>query len=99
VSASLISTDNQNAQLSGELTHHTGAQLLSQGKRLLDKASGEWVVDLSKVSRSSSVGVALLLAWKRYAMDKKIDFKINNLPDNMLHVMQFSGLEGVFFSQ
>jgi len=24
---------------------------------------------------------------------------IQNLPDNMLHVMQFSGLEGVFFSQ
>lgn len=99
MSAKLISVDKQHARLSGELTHHTGAELLEQGKRLISAAGAQWTVDLSEVTRSSSVGVALLLGWKRHAENQKLVMDIQNLPDNMLHVMQFSGLEGVFFSQ
>lgn len=99
MSAKLISVDKQNARLSGDLTHHTGAELLQQGKRLLNAASQQWTVDLADVTHSSSVGVALLLGWKRHAEQQQLAMNIQNLPENMLHVMQFSGLESVFFSQ
>lgn len=99
MSAKLISVDKQNARLSGELTHHTGAELLEQGKRMINAAGSQWTIDLEEVTHSSSVGVALLIGWKRHAEQQKSIMNIQNLPENMLHVMQFSGLEGVFFSQ
>jgi len=44
MSAKLISVDKQHARLSGELTHHTGAELLEQGKRLISAAGAQWTV-------------------------------------------------------
>ena len=96
MSASLVAVDDQNAQLKGALDHHSGAELLQQGQRLLDKAGSNWHVDLSEVTHSSSVGVALLLGWKRYATKNNTSLVLKSVPENMRHVMEFSGLQGIF---
>ncbi|MFT6113209.1 MAG: phospholipid transport system transporter-binding protein [Oleispira sp.] len=96
VSAELIAIDPQKATLSGRLDRLTGKKLLQQGRRLIAQSASRWQVDLANVHHSSSVGIALLLDWKRYGMDKNVSVEFLNVPQKMQDVIEFSGLKEVF---
>ena len=98
MSAQLVAIDDQQAQLKGSLTHHSGAKLLSTGESMIAKAasSGRWQVDLSGVEHSSSVGAALLLGWRRFAQSKGVQLVVVNTPENLSAVMRLSGVDRLF---
>jgi phospholipid transport system transporter-binding protein len=94
--AELIAIDPQKAQLSGRLDRLTGKALLQQGRRLIAQSGSQWQVDLAAVNHSSSIGIALLLDWQRYGLDKKVTIEFINVPKKMQDVIEFSGLKDVF---
>jgi phospholipid transport system transporter-binding protein len=96
VSTELIAIDSQKATLSGRLDRLTAKKLLQQGRLLIVQAPSKWQVDLSDVHHSSSVGIALLLDWKRYGIDKNVAVEFLNVPQKMQDVIEFSGLKEVF---
>jgi len=94
--AKLIAINPHQAQLSGRLDRLTGKELLEQGRRLIAKSGSQWQVDLAEVNHSSSVGIALLLDWLRYSQRKEVKLELLNVPQKMRHVIEFSGLTGLF---
>ena len=74
--AKITAVTPQQAKLSGRLDRLVGKELLTQGRRLIAASGKQWQVDLAEVNHSSSVGIALLLDWLRYAKRKnvKIEF-------------------------
>jgi phospholipid transport system transporter-binding protein len=94
--AELIATNPKQAKLSGRLDRLTSNKLLQQGRRLITQAGSQWQVDLAEVNHSSSVGIALLLDWQRYGLDKKMTIEFLNVPQKMQDVIEFSGLKEVF---
>jgi anti-anti-sigma factor len=96
VGAELIAIDSQKATLSGRLDRLTAKKLLQQGRRFIAQSASQWQVDLTDVHHSSSVGIALLLDWKRYGIDKNVSVEFLNVPQKMQDVIEFSGLKEVF---
>jgi anti-anti-sigma factor len=96
VSAELIAIDPQKATLSGRLDRLTAKKLLQQGRHLIAQSGSYWQIDLTDVHHSSSVGIALLLDWKRYGMDKNVTVEFHHVPQKMQDVIEFSGLKEVF---
>ena len=50
-------------------------------------------LDLAAVESADSAGVAILLEWKRCAKADAKDFKIVNVPQQMLEIAAMSGVE------
>lgn len=79
--------------LSGELDYRSGPALRAEGGRLIRHAeASELLLDCSEVRRSSSVGLALLLAFMRDARDAGKNLAIRRLPGDMRQIAQVSGL-------
>ena len=96
MNASLVATNPQQDLLSCRLDRLTAKELIKQGRGLIAKSGTHWQVDLADVNHSSSVGIALLLDWKRYALGKNVSLEFLNLPKKMQDVIEFSGLTEVF---
>ena len=94
--ALLVAISPQQAQLSVRLDRLTAKELIHIGRGLIAKSGSQWQVDLANVEHSSSVGIALLLDWKRYALGKNISLEFINIPKKMQDVIEFSGLTEVF---
>lgn len=78
----------------GELSFSTVPDLNQRGYVLI-KQGLDGVFDFAKVTFSDNAGVALLVAWARYAksIDKKISFI--NLPKQLLDLVAASGLREI----
>tara|TARA_R110001583_G_scaffold4439_2_gene25728 strand:+ start:1154 stop:1504 length:351 start_codon:yes stop_codon:yes gene_type:complete len=96
MNATLTAITPQKAKLSGRLDRLTAKVLLQQGRRLIAESGSQWQVDLAEVNHSSSVGIALLLDWQRYSLDKKVTIEFLNVPQKMQDVIEFSGLKDIF---
>lgn len=71
-------------QLAGVLDYSSGPALREQGGRLLAASQASaCVIDCSAVEKSSSVGLALLLALMRDASAAGKTLTISNLPEDM----------------
>lgn len=80
-------------QLVGVLDYSTGPQLREQGARLIASSSAARLsLDCNAVEKSSSVGLALLLAFMRDARKAGRELTISGLPDDMREIAQVSGL-------
>ena len=80
-------------QLSGVLDYSTGPLLREQGARLIAASSAtRLALDCSTVEKSSSVGLALLLAFMRDARKAGRELTISALPDDMREIAKVSGL-------
>ena len=91
--ASLSIGDNGSLMLGGVLDHRCGDFILKRWRELLKKLPlGELVVDCSAVTRSSSVGLALLLTFMRDAHHSGRKICLRNLPDDMKKIAQVSQL-------
>lgn len=71
-------------QLAGVLDYLSGPALREQGGQLIAKSEASaCVIDCSAVKKSSSVGIALLLALMRDATVAGKQLTISNLPEDM----------------
>jgi phospholipid transport system transporter-binding protein len=80
-------------QLAGVLDYSTGPLLREQGARLIAASRmTRLALDCSAVEKSSSVGLALLLAFTRDAHKAGRELSISALPEDMRQIAQVSGL-------
>jgi len=80
-------------QLFGVLDYRSAPGLREQGKRLIEaEAAGKIRLDCSEVTHSSSVGLALLLAFLRDAKKARKTLSIIHLPEEMRQIAQVSGV-------
>ena len=80
-------------RLSGVLNFQTGPQLRKEGQALIKKALAKsLVVDCSGVTKSSSVGLSLLLCFIRDAQALNKPLSIRAMPEDMREIAQVSGL-------
>jgi phospholipid transport system transporter-binding protein len=82
-------------KIDGTLCIQTVAEMEIKGRQMIDAAPQELNVDLSGVSKSDSTGVALLIAWLRYARQNQKRIIFQNLPEKMMDNVRVSGLEAV----
>jgi len=94
--ADLISIDANQATLSGDLSFDSVPPLMLKGRQLMAASGGEWCVDMAQVTRASSVGIALLLDWVRYANQEGIDFRIQAMPELLQPIINISDLDALF---
>ena len=80
-------------QLSGVLDYRSGPGLREQGQALI-KASkaAALVVDCSAVTKSSSIGLSLLLCFMRDAQAAGKPLSIRGMPEDMREIAQVSEL-------
>ncbi|MCY1431528.1 STAS domain protein [compost metagenome] len=75
--------------LSGVLDFRSGPALRKEGQALIEGWSGkDLMVDCSAVGRSSSVGLALLLAFMRDAKAAGKSLKVRALTDDMREIAE-----------
>ena len=79
--------------ISGVLDYRTGPDLRKQGQALIKTSTApELVLDCSAVTKSSSVGLSLLLCFMRDAESAKKPVSIRALPEDMREIAEVSGL-------
>ena len=79
--------------LAGVLDYLSAPALREAGGRLLKASAGEaYVLDCAGVSKSSSVGLSLLLAFMRDAQAAGKALSVRNLPKDMREIATVSGL-------
>ncbi|WP_077045293.1 lipid asymmetry maintenance protein MlaB [Pseudomonas sp. KK4] len=80
-------------RLSGVLDYSTGPALRKQGKALIEASkAAALVVDCSAVTKSSSVGLSLLLCFMRDAQAAGKPLSIRGMPEDMREIAQVSEL-------
>jgi len=79
------------AQLGGELSFATVSQFLLRSDELLDGG----VLDMSKVTRADSAGLALLLELTRRQRKKGSQLKLAGAQEKILRLAEFFGLDEV----
>jgi phospholipid transport system transporter-binding protein len=83
--------------LSGVLDYRTGPALRKHGQALIKgSAAPTLVLDCSGVEKSSSVGLALLLAFMRDAKAAGKVVSVQSLPEDMREIAKVSGLTEIF---
>lgn len=70
--------------------------LLKEGEVLLKTlSSSEWKINLKKVEKSDSSGIALLIAWARLATSAGKEMVVVDMPPFMHSVLNVCGLQGI----
>jgi len=84
-------------KLFGVLDYRTGPGLREQGAQLIKVSDAPTLVlDCSAVEKSSSVGLALLLAFMRDGQAAGKSVSVRALPEDMKEIAQVSGLTELF---
>ncbi|WXL26707.1 STAS domain-containing protein [Ectopseudomonas mendocina] len=87
-------------ELAGVLDYSSGPALRKQGGSLIKAtAASECVIDCTAVSKSSSVGLSLLLAYMRDASAAGKQLTVRGLPKDMREIAGVSGLLDVLPQQ
>ncbi|MBJ9976155.1 STAS domain-containing protein [Pseudomonas sp. S75] len=82
--------------LSGVLDYRSGPALRKQGKALIAASEGpRLVLDCSRVSKSSSVGLSLLLAFIRDGQGGGKVCEVRGMPAGMQEIAQVYDLDAV----
>lgn len=80
-------------KLVGVLDYLSGPQLRKQGAALIRSGNvPDLILDCSGVEKSSSVGLALVLAFMRDAREAGKSIQVRSLPEDMRKIAQVSGL-------
>ncbi len=86
--------------LAGVLDYRTGPALRKQGKALIASSKGAaLVLDCSKVEKSSSVGLSLLLAFMRDAKAAGKAVEVRAMPQGMREIAEVYDLDEVLAGQ
>jgi len=82
--------------LKGQLSFNSVPLLWSQHKDdLFDDTSNSIEIDLSRLKRSDSSGLALLIEWYRNAEQQHKSITYSNLPAQMMDIARVSGLDEI----
>lgn len=80
--------------LSGKLDFSSVEALLPEGCRLI--ATGQVsVFDLREVAQSDSAGLALLLAWWRFALKHAATIRFTHVPETLKALMAVTNIDAV----
>lgn len=83
-------------EVSGPLTFQSVPQCLAESKGWLGDGSGDLRIDLRGVTLADSAGLALLLEWREQAEAAGRRPVFVNLPEQMRHLIEVSGLAAAF---
>lgn len=91
--ASVTAAGGAELMLSGVIDYRTGPALREQGAALIKASNAAGLtLDCSGVQKSSSVGLALILAFMRDAQASGKALTVRALPEDMQEIAQVSGL-------
>lgn len=82
--------------VTGELTFDTVPALSASGAEIFG-AGKNLIIDLQKVGRTDSAGLALLIEWRRQAARRQCQLGFENVPQQLLALASVSGV-GEFLS-
>lgn len=82
--------------VSGVLSFETVPVFLGGETNWLDTGGGPLTVDLKAVSRADSAGLALMLEWLRRTRAAGRELHFVNVPEQVRHLIEVSGLTEVF---
>jgi phospholipid transport system transporter-binding protein len=83
-------------EIAGALTFDTVPTFYQGSDTWLKNTSGELTVDLQRVTRTDSAGVALMLEWLELAKQSGRTIRFTNLSDQIHQIIRVSGLERAF---
>ena len=78
--------------LEGELSFSTVTHLEKEAKKNQSIDPGKWCIDLTKVDRIDSAGLALLLEWYALAKRKNIMYTITSMSNQAKALLMAQGL-------
>ncbi len=79
-------------RVTGDLGFHNAARLWRESQPLFAAGGGPLEVDLSRVGRADSAGLALLVEWMREARRQGREIRFLGMPPQMLAIAGVSGL-------
>ena len=85
----------QQMVLEGVLNQHTVAAMRIRYASLIEGADSEFSMDLSGVTRSTSVGLSLLLCYMRKAKRCNKSLVFVSIPDALFEMARVGGLDNV----
>ena len=83
-------------QVTGPLTFQSVPQCLELSRPLFAGGDTALTLDLHDVTLADSAGLALLLEWREMARAAGRTLMLVNLPEQMQHLIEVSGLSPVF---
>nr|WP_296748056.1 STAS domain-containing protein [Thioalkalivibrio sp.] len=95
VDAALV-LDGSTLKLSGPVTLNTAGPLTVQGRLLLARLPPDATLDLSRVTRVDSAGVAMLVEFWRLRKLKGARLEFVSIPAELQPLLQLYDLEAVF---
>jgi len=90
--ANLEQLDAHQYALSGELTMQTVPVVARDSQSLFNTMSGDIKINLAKVVRADSAGLALLIDWLRTAQRNKFKLEFEHLPEQLMQIAKLSEL-------
>lgn len=82
-------------QLAGELSFATVPQVYLEADTLFGSPEAALVLDLGRVTRTDSAGLALLVEWLRQARRRSKNLHFRAIPDQLLAIATASGVDAV----
>ena len=94
--ATLAEGSSGQLSLKGQLDYRSGKALFEQGKLIIRQSAAKaFTLDCSAVTRTSSVGVALILSLVRDAQQLGKTLQIKNLTKDLEEIANFTGIKDV----
>lgn len=84
-------------ELAGDLTFATVSELFSRSAEVLD-GSERTTLDLARVTRADSAGLALMVEWLRQARRENARIEVVNMPEQMLTIARMTKLDGILLA-
>lgn len=81
--------------LSGELSMQNVPQMSEDTASLINAMSGEVCIDLSRIERADSAGLALLIDWLRIAKRRNFTLRFEQLPEQLLQIATVCELHNI----
>ncbi|BCG63077.1 MAG: phospholipid transport system transporter-binding protein [Methyloprofundus sp.] len=87
----IIAISNANYQIKGELSFHTINKLTLKALKL-HKNTAAISIDLQKISKIDSAGLALLIEWIKFAGAQQTELQFTNIPSQLTALANLSYL-------
>ncbi len=90
--------DDDVVQFSGELVFDTVPEIWANSFDLIT-SSERLIIDLSKVTRADSAGLALLVGWLRVAVKSSRLIEFRNIPEKLMAIARVSGVAEILLQE
>jgi phospholipid transport system transporter-binding protein len=81
--------------IQGALTLGTAKEVLKQGQAWIKQLPADGQMDFSAVTQSDSAGIALLIAWARFAKQQHCVIQFVHLPTQLMTIAKLSSLDTI----